>query len=179
MAKGKRWECYQLIMNQDITQKELKEFLSYDSNTGVFIWKVSRGKASPGKIAGCLDAYGYSRIKIRGKDYKAHRLAWLYVYGVWPEAQIDHINHNESDNRIKNLRDVDSFDNCRNRKFSSRNSSGHSGVIWHKNRWCVQITNMGKQIYGGVYKSLCHAISARKNLELKYDFHPNHGTNIS
>lgn len=77
-----------------ITQAELKKALHYNPDTGVFTNRKSRGAAKAGKIAGCLNFYGYLIIKIDYKLYMAHRLVWLYIYGEMPVEQIDHINHN-------------------------------------------------------------------------------------
>jgi hypothetical protein len=93
-------------------QKKLKNVLLYNKETGEFFLKERKDKLKQlntrfsGKKAGSKDKRGYILIKIDGKSYKAHRLAWLHEYGNWPEDQIDHINGNPSDNRIENLRDV-------------------------------------------------------------------------
>ena len=76
-----------------ITQKELLENLVYDKDTGVFTRKISLNtKIRVGDVAGGKDVKGYVCIRVMGKTYKAHRLAWLYVHGKWPENEIDHIN---------------------------------------------------------------------------------------
>jgi len=77
-----------------ITQAGLKELLNYNPETGDFAWVKSK------KPAGGISSYGYRRIIIDGKEHKAHRLAWLYTHGVFPEDQIDHINGVRHDNRI-------------------------------------------------------------------------------
>ena len=80
---------------------KVKNILSYDKDTGDFIWKLFRGNtAKKGSIAGSVDSRGYLQINISGRLYLAHRLAWLYEYGVVPNGEIDHINHNRIDNRI-------------------------------------------------------------------------------
>jgi len=85
--------------------KTLRDLLDYDPETGVFTWRVARrGGASLGDIAGGPNKKGYIKIRLDGKMYYAHRLAWLYMYGVWPTKFVDHINCVESDNRIVNLR---------------------------------------------------------------------------
>ncbi|UGO56005.1 putative HNH endonuclease [Escherichia phage JLBYU40] len=91
-----------------ITQDRLKELLDYDPLTGVFRWKVSRGRVSKGSIAGTevwvSDNYIRLEIRIDGKRYKAHQLAFLYVYGYIPE-EIDHKDRNPLNNAIDNLLD--------------------------------------------------------------------------
>jgi hypothetical protein len=88
-----------------LAAERLRERLRYDGGTGVFTRRVGSGHARAGEIAGSVHSTGYVRIGIDGGKYTAHRLAWLYVHGVWPSDQIDHINRNRSDNRIANLRE--------------------------------------------------------------------------
>ena len=100
-----------------LTQQQLKEHLSYDYATGVFINlrnKPGRG-GGIGSVAGNSNVNGYVYIKVMGKRYMAHRLAWLYHYGEWPVNEIDHINNIKDDNRICNLRDVTHSENQQNR----------------------------------------------------------------
>ena len=159
-----------------ITQSELKELLDYDPNTGLFVWKFSP-RFSAGSIAGNKIPRGYIHICINYKQYQAHRLAWLYVFGDWPKNGIDHINRIPSDNRIANLRDVTQSENMKNQKMHFNNKSGVCGVYWHKSRgkWQAQINVSGKCIALGRYKYLEDAVLVRKAAEKKYLFHENHG----
>ena len=161
-----------------MTQEYLKSLLDYNPETGKFIWKVSKNnRVKSGSEAGAIDFYGYRVIGIDKKDYKGHRLAWLWYYGKWPEDQIDHINHNPDDNRIKNLREVSNQENQKNQSVYRNNTSGHVGVYWCKirSRWRAKITVNGKNIYLGYFKEKEDAIKARKEAEAKYKFHKNHG----
>jgi len=74
-----------------VTQAKLKEALSYNVETGVFTWNISKVGVKKGSRAECAGR-GYVLIRINDQLYRAHRLVWLYVYGVWPNT-IDHINH--------------------------------------------------------------------------------------
>lgn len=97
-----------------ITTEVLKKELNYNPQTGKFTWiKIKQGVVV-GAQAGSISYYGYTTICVNGKNYQASRLAWLYVYGKWPEGQIDHINHNKTDNRIINLRDTTYSENQQN-----------------------------------------------------------------
>lgn len=165
-----------------MNQSELKELLHYDLDTGVFTWlvRVPRTRFS-GCVAG-FECQGYRRIKIRKKRYTAHRLAWLYVTGNWPEDEIDHINGDGEDNRFANLREADRFVNARNMPLSSVNKSGVVGVRLRKRKksqsWVVQIADKGVKIHLGCFKSKNDAIKARKAAEKRLGYHPNHGRGI-
>lgn len=156
-----------------LTQSRLKELLQYDANTGVFTNKIFRGlRAMPGVVSGNVNSGGYVDISIDKRKYKAHRLAWLYVNGVWPAYYIDHINRIKTDNRIANLRDIPQLLNGQNKSVHKNNTSGHPGVIWHKREknWRARIRVNGKDIYLGGFDSIQSAINCRKQAELIY--HP-------
>jgi hypothetical protein len=166
---------------QELTQERLKSLLSYNPETGEFTWLVSRGSRQAGEIAGCLkrdrSEKVYIRIKIDGKNYLAHRLAWLYTHGEWPENDIDHIDQDSLNNRLSNLRDVTNAENGKNQKIAKNNSSGVMGVCFRNDmqKWHARIEVNGKRIHLGLFDLKDDAIVARKNAEVKYDFHPNHG----
>jgi hypothetical protein len=125
-----------------ITAERLRELLDYDGETGVFRWRSNRGRmAKLGQQAGSSNSSGYVLIRIDGKDYRAHRLAWLHVNGAWPQDEIDHINCNRSDNRIGNIREASHSQNNANRPRYKNNRSGFKGVAWHAKtgRWRAEI----------------------------------------
>ena len=138
-----------------MTQNELKEILRYDPDTGIFIWKLNVGKRlKAGQRAGSNDGRGYIHIKINGKNYKAHRLAWLYMYGQWPKKHIDHINKVKHDNRIENLRCVTNQENLFN--------TDAKGYSWHKasQKWKAKIVLDGKHKHLGLYDTEAEARTA-------------------
>jgi hypothetical protein len=138
-----------------VTRDELMRLFSYDPIHGVFVWRQTRAggnnagfiKARPGEIAGRIDATtGYVRIRTHGRTIYAHRLAWLFVHGVWPSLHIDHINGRKADNRIENLRDVSRSVNLQNRHGPSKKnrSTGVLGVSLRNGRFVASIRIGGK-----------------------------------
>lgn len=87
-------------MCDDLSRERAIARLEYDPETGIFIWK--NGRRASG-VAGCFHRHGYIQIWIDGTAYLAHRLAFLIVFGRWPEHGIDHVNGDPSDNRMLNL----------------------------------------------------------------------------
>lgn len=147
-----------------VTATRLRHLLAYDADSGVFTWRVSRtGRyAKPGATAGHISAEGYVVIGVDGRVYKAHRLAWLYVHGIWPGKDIDHVNGIRSDNRVANLRLASPSENARNSIVSSRNSSGYRGVTFHKGmgKWRAQIRHNGKLVRLGFFERPDEAYAA-------------------
>lgn len=146
-----------------ITQAQLKELLFYDPETGEFHWLRN------GKVAGGKD-HGYLRICISGKLLKAHRLAWLYVHGYFPEHDIDHINRVRDDNRISNLREVSRTCNARNASGKAGSSSGVKGVHKVRDRWTATITVNGYTISLGTFLTKLGAAKARADAEKEHGF---------
>lgn len=140
-----------------LTQQTLKHFLIYDPETGVFTARIRRGSCVfVGDIAGFVNARGYRVIKIGQKAYKAHKLAILYMTGIWPE-QVDHRNGQKADNRFENLRCADNFINAQNKHHAVSGSA--SGLIgahrggWKGRRWVASICHNGVQTYLGIYQT--------------------------
>jgi hypothetical protein len=166
------------MKKEKLTQKELKEVLHYDKDTGNFTWlKAIATRIKVGCIAGCIDKYGYMIIKINGRNYKAHRLAFLYMDGAFPPNDTDHINHLRADNRFVNLRQVTQVENGRNKSMQSNNKSGFTGVYWHKraSKWVAKIYLNGKDKHLGCFTDIDDAIEARKRANVEHGFHENHG----
>lgn len=137
-----------------ITQEILKEFLYYNKETGVFTRiKSTSSRAQAGDIAGYKNTIGYIVIRLVGKRYYAHRLAWLYIHGKFPEKYTDHINGIKDDNRIENLRDCTNSENQCNRSMQTNNTSGFKGVNRSNNKWRAQTNVNGKQKHIGLFNT--------------------------
>lgn len=150
--------------------EELKDYLSYSPDTGLFTWITkSSDKTTIGSTAGSKRPDGYIKIRIFGSQFLAHRLAWFYVHGEWPEEEIDHINRVRDDNRLSNLRSIKKRQQQQNLKLSEKNTTGYSGVSRLANgTYRASITKDGKQIRLGVFKTPEGASDAYMIAKKKY-----------
>ena len=139
----------------NLTHERLLSVLSYDADSGVFRWKTKQGKGMVGSVAGSANSAGYVRIMIDGERFLAHRLAWFYVYGRWPIAQIDHREVDNSDNRISALREASQSQNQMNRRLQKNNTSGFKGVDFEKRSglYRARIKKDRKVTYLGYFKT--------------------------
>lgn len=158
----------------DLSAARLHSLLKYTPETGLFHRLVPQGGQVVGAIAGSTDPVnGYVRIGVDGHSYKAHRLAWFYVHGVWPPMLIDHKNLNRSDNRLDNLRPATVQQNNQNVVAPRRDSrSGYRGVSWlaAQQSWRATITVNGKQKHLGYFVTPEEASTAY--LDAKSSLHP-------
>ena len=157
-----------------LSQARLKEVLHYDASTGTFVWRKREGGARgiatfnaqfAGKSAGNYSKY--VDIRVDGRLYRAHRLAWLYCHGTLPPL-IDHKNSDRYDNRLDNLRVADKQTNGANRTESSNNKLGRKGINWNPRRnafeWSVK---RGLTRVRGRTKTLEDAVAAQHCASLK------------
>jgi len=158
----------------ELDHSDLLRVISYDQNTGIFVWSERPGNRSynarlSGKNAGQVESNGYIRIRIFGTRYLAHRLAWFYLYKIWP-VWIDHINGDRADNRIDNLRECLPVESAQNRKVLCTNKSGFTGVHWAKrqNKWraVIYTRNYFKSL--GYFESKDEADAAYRQAKTQY-----------
>lgn len=150
-----------------LTQKRLKEVLSYSPRTGLFRWLQRLSpRRGVGSVAG-TNMGGYVSIQIDGTQHKAHRLAWLYVVGKWPKTNLDHKDRNGLNNRFRNLREATVKQNGENRKLDARSTSGVPGVRYESDRglWSARIGHQGRRVFLGFFKTLKAAAEARREAE--------------
>jgi len=139
-----------------LTSERLRELLSYNAETGVFTWKKTFcARARAGQVAGNKHSLGYIRVRIDGIDQYCHRLAWLYVYGSFPDGILDHKDQNKANNQIANLRLASLSENQQNRYKQKNNCSGFRGVYWNKSRkkWDAQIQVNGVKKHIGRFET--------------------------
>lgn len=140
-------------MSKMLTHALLRKALTYDPSTGLFHWLIAPShRAKPGDAAGCVRSDGYARIQLFGKKYLAHRLAWFYVMGEWPSAEVDHEDGDGSNNRWRNLRLATRRVNMQNQRRARRdNSTGLLGATAVGNRFQATINVDGAPRYLGCY----------------------------
>lgn len=158
---------------RELSADVLRDLLRYEPETGLFYWSRPP-KAHPRLkeyAAGGIST-GYVMIKMFEKKYKAHRLAWLYVYGEWPDGDIDHINGCPIDNRIANLRIATNPENQANRRRNSGKATPKGVRLMPNGRFQARITHKQQQIHLGTYESVIEAnaayIAASKKLYGQY-----------
>lgn len=162
-------------MADEIIAARVRELFHYDEKTGVFTRKVrlaQRHKA--GDRADFLitkgNNAGYRRISFDSKRYMAHRVAWLYVHGCWPQYDIDHVNGIKGDNQIINLRDVPNRINRQNlhKRHGKNTASGLLGVTPHQGKWRSRLIINGLQMELGCFETRDEAQEAYLVAKRKY-----------
>lgn len=153
-------------------QERLKEVYNYDPESGLFTFKIKRGPMEVGSLAGTVNKGGYIQMSFDGKLYVAHRLAWLYMTGSWPDGWVDHRDTIRTNNRFDNLRVVTPTVSNRNRNMNKRNTSGTTGISWNKkqSKWQAHICVDSKMINLGSFEYKEDAIFARMTAEKKYGY---------
>lgn len=154
-------------MNAD----ELRRLLHYDPDSGVFTWKLTRGRANAGDKAGYLRAIGYVVIRFGGRHEYAHRLAWVWMTGEQPPKEIDHINGNRGDNRWTNLRASSPSHNMQNvrKAWSHNKSTGLLGAYRNGRRFRAVIRANGRNLFIGAFDTADEAHAAY--LKAKRELH--------
>lgn len=155
---------------KELTQERLKALLDYDPVTGLFHWKIKpTSNVMIGDVAGYQNQYKYIVIMIDGKNYPAHRLAWLYVYGRFPKGVLDHIDRIRANNKLDNLVEATRSVNTFNARMKCNNSSGYPGVdLFHGRYWRARIGVKGDNEQNlGYFKTFEEAVAARQAAEVR------------
>lgn len=181
-------------VSPEITAEIAREFLAYNPETGMMLWQVRARKwftsdaehrswnsKYAGRKAGTLKTdTGYRGVRIFGRRYPEHRLAWLMQTGAWPKTHLDHINHRRDDNRWKNLRPVTSSENRQNlgRRRNGRLLPLGVDRPRARGRFRAGITVEGVRLYLGRFDTEEEAVRAREVAEIAAGYHPNHGRDV-
>lgn len=159
-----------------ITADQVRELLDYDPATGIFTWRYRPDELLrwnvryAGAVAGSPHVRGYIRISVFHLHYWAHRLAWLHYYGEWPAQGIDHIDGNQTNNAIANLRAANQEQNSCNSKTLKNNKLGYRNVSFCKamNRLVVRFTKgkgpTARTLYQAYFSTLEEAVADRNRM---------------
>jgi len=154
---------------------DLRQIVSYDPEAGALTAKVDRPPKKAGDALGWI-TNGYRYMRIRGKIYKANRVAWALMTGAWPECYIDHKNGNPGDDRWQNLRACDQFGNMQNVGHMKHNTSGLRGASFNrtKRKWQSYIRVNNRQVHLGYFSTASEAHAAHVTAKAQlHTFEPN------
>lgn len=168
-----------------MTQDIANEYLEYDYSTGILYRKKKYHNNVVAGRRACRPTNNTHQdhlvVKLHGVDYPAHRLIWLMVYGAFPNGVIDHIDHDEHNNRLSNLREVTQQENNRNYPKRVDNSSGVTGVWERKDvskkakRYIAEIRDATNKKRTKAFHTFQEAVIQRQQWERDFGYHPNHG----
>jgi hypothetical protein len=163
-----------------LTLEQLKSWLDYCPDTGVFTWRCRRGRQAAGSIAGrphkSEGGKLYWAVRVGGEQILAHRLAWFYVAGRWPSAEIDHEDGNGQNNSFVNLKEATRLSNSKNLSLHRKSRTGVTGVRPRPGgRFEAAIFCNGQHHHLGMHDTFDAAVAARRKAEQDLNFHPHHG----
>lgn len=153
-----------------LTQNRLKELLDYDPVTGVFRWRVDRYRVQRGDFAGCVDSHGRNVIRLMQRNYRAYRLAWLWMTGSWPTDEIDHRDLNSSNDAWSNLRQATGSQNKANRAPKGQWPKGVSRHV--SGKFFARASKDGRVVCCGYFRTPeeAHAAYCRVAADLHGEF---------
>jgi len=160
LHKNKRFNVYDLSGEYGIgfTRKDDEFYFDLDDYDKIkyHCWYVENGG---GRVC--------ARNVAGGTPLKLHR----FILDLEdPKIEVDHINHNQLDNRKSNLRVCNHSQNLKNHNILCTNTSGYVGVWMRKEsgRYTARIEVDGKKINLGTYDDIESALIARLKAEKKY-----------
>ena len=167
-----------------LTFERANELFHYEPSSGKLFWKKRTARRiKVGDEAGTFcKSTGYRMVFINRKGYLVHRIAILLATGACdPSKEVDHIDHDRVNNRLNNLRIVDRVNNMRNISLGKTNKTGVIGVSLKYTRtgelrYSANIMVNRKSINLGIFDNIEEAAAAREEANIKYGFHPNHGS---
>jgi len=172
--KCKKIKGLNRINSNPLTIEEAKRVFRYNPETGELFSIQNDGSY---KLRNYKNPRGDVVVNVRYKKYYAHRIIFM-LEGIDPTGlQVDHKDGNPSNNRRDNLRLVSNHENQKNRAVPKNNKTGVMGVYKVGEKWLASIRVNGRTIHIGTYTSQELAFEARKEAEIKYGFHRNHGRN--
>jgi hypothetical protein len=137
-------------MSETLTHDRLLHLVRYEELTGLFWSRFGRSGVPGSRPLGHVEKNGYRRLRVDGYRVLAHRLAWFYVTGSWPDKDVDHKNLQRDDNAWENLRLATDSQNHAN-TMGGRGRSGLKGAHWNGARgyWQSYIKVEGRNYFLG------------------------------
>lgn len=125
-----------------------------------------------GRVVGTVTKAGYVVLEADGKQYLAHRIAWLFIAGEFPSESIDHVNGDKTDNRPCNLRLATISENNHNSKAHADNLLGIKGVCPTGKGTYRAYVSYKRRLYQTYHKTLEAAVKwvRNKRAELHGEF---------
>lgn len=177
----------------------IRELLHYSPDTGIFTWRERARRwfrsdrdfrawnaRYAGERAGAIwtnheTGYQARVIRLLGRRHKEHRVAWMWMTDEPLPPEIDHENRDATDNRWMNLRASTHANNGRNQSMSRNNTSGVTGVRWHKatGKWQAQCKVSGIPHHLGLFRDLCEAARVVAEFRAANGFDPSHGSELA
>lgn len=151
-------------------QEYLLTLFTYEPDTGLLRWNVSRAQMRAGDIAGAKRGeLGYLQVSVDRKLYRVHLVIWKMVTGSEPPHHLDHRDTDKQNNRWGNLREANKSQNQANVGLIATNTSGAKNVIWYKayKKWAVQIWKDGTAYFGGYHETVESASESARALREK------------
>ena len=149
-------------MKPDI--KLLQSWFSYNPEQGVLIRKI-KSNSRLDDVVSCLD----KRVYFLGKRYPYTHIIWAVHFGKWPEEYIDHINHNQMDNRLSNLREATASQNQHNKKmYNPFKGVAYDSSVPRTKPWTARIMVNNKSMFIGSFETREEAAEAYRKAALKY-----------
>ena len=149
-----------------LDHQELVSCIGYSADTGKLTWK--QGQFAGNEAGSYVTTRGkhYIRVGFRGERIMAHVLIWFYVYGKWPESEIDHINSNGRDNRLHNLRLSNRMQNNSNTSLR-RDSKQHPNILKTKSgKFAVSVKFNSKSYRLGTFDTVEEAIKVKDRAQV-------------
>ena len=185
-----------LMLKSGLTASFFEAYLLYNETTGQFFWferpfsmfnlnsqskrwnKMFAGKEA-GSISSPVNGYRKIQITLCKMTFSLHRIAALYLglietYGE--NLDIDHIDGNPLNNKAENLRACNRSTNAKNHKISSKNTSGITGVSFHRHssKFNASVRDLGKRVSLGYFDTIFEAACARRSWEQKNEYTKRH-----
>lgn len=158
----------EIMHKSNLSVAAVRDVLAFDPETGIFTWKVPPSRrVSPGQRAGSISQNGRRYIAVFGESVISMRLAWFYVHGEWPAANLAPADGDYDNAALTNLKPETMTETAHKAKVRSTNRSGMKGVSWSlsKSKWVGTISRDGRRFHLGYFATVEDAGAAVRAAE--------------